>query len=515
MFFWQNIDILLSSLGCSIRIERIFRESILNENRISGLSQIYPSHYIMAKENLFNISPIDGRYAEKISGLNSLCSEFGLLKRRIQIEIEWLKILSSEPTIAELKALDAKSLALLDKLIADFNLAEAKQIKIIEKEINHDVKSIEYYLRKKLRENADLKPCIDFIHFACTSEDINNIAYALLLKDVRAQYLLPAMGKIVEFLAELTKKFAALPMLSHTHSQPATPTTVGKEFANFAARLERQRNQLANAEILAKFNGTVGNFNAHVAAYPEVDWIMLSKKIVASFGLTWNPYTTQIEPHDYIAEWCAVLQRFNNILLMLVRDLWGYMALGYFKQKVTSKEVGSSVMPHKVNPVDFENAEGNLGVANALLNHFIEKLPISRFQRDLSDSTVLRNLGVAFAHSLIAYQSVIIGLSKLEVEYGKIAYDLHEHWEVLTEAVQTIMRRHGITNAYEQVKEFSHGKIITQELLQEFVAKLPLAEAIKKFISTITPMNYVGNAVTLASAFDQFLEKQKNNNAQG
>lgn len=456
-------------------------------------------------ENLFAISPIDGRYADKIEGLNILCSEFGFLRLRLQIEVEWLISLGKETKLHNLPAFDAAAEKFLRDLYLNFTLADAQHIKEIERTLKHDVKSIEYFLREKLQENPRFKPYLELIHFTCTSEDINNLAYALMLKELRAQYLLPMMQSLTEKLVQLSKEYAKIPLLARTHGQPATPTTVGKEFANFAIRLNRQFKQLKKNDLLGKFNGTVGNFNAAVIACPEIDWVAFNKQFIESFGLTCNLYTTQIEPHDYIAELCGVLMRFNNILLMLARDVWAYIALNYFTQKSEKQEIGSSVMPHKINPIDFENAEGNLGIANALFDHFANKLPISRWQRDLSDSTVMRNLGVAAAHSLVAYHALNSGLCKIAINHEQLAADLSEHFEVLAEAIQTTMRRYGIANAYEDLKQLSRGKKVSEKLLHDFIKASTLPDAIKAQLLQLNPCNYLGKAADLAAAIDKYL----------
>ncbi len=452
----------------------------------------------MQLDSLTALSPLDGRYAAKVEALRPVFSEYGLMKRRVQVEVEWLLTLADHPGIAELPPFDETARAKLRLIMDDFSVSDAAQIKEIEASTNHDVKAVEYFIKENLADDPALEPAREFVHFACTSEDINNLAYALMLRDARDAVLLPALDAVIADLRELAQAHAAVPMLSRTHGQAASPTTLGKEFANVVARLRRQREQLAKTEIPGKLNGAVGNFNAHVAAYPDVDWRALSKQFVESLGLQWNAYTTQIEPHDGIAELCDCARRINTILIDLARDVWGYISLGYFKQQLKAGEVGSSTMPHKVNPIDFENAEGNLGVANALLAHFSEKLPISRWQRDLTDSTVLRALGTAFGHTLIAFDSLQRGLGKLQVDEARIAADLDASWEVLAEAIQTVMRRHGLPEPYEQLKALTRGKGITRESLREFIGSLDLPAGAKQRLLELTPAAYSGLAMQLA-----------------
>ena len=417
---------------------------------------------------------------------------------RLTIEIEWLKTLASEPKIKKIKPLSHENLKFLHNIIADFDTKDIDRIKQLEKQTNHDVKAVEYFLKEKLATNKKLTAYQEFVHFGCTSDDINNLSYAITLAKARDEILLPMMEKIILHLGKMAQNYAELPMLARTHGQPASPTTLGKEMANFAYRLTRQFDYLFITPILGKFNGAVGNFNAHMAAYPEIDWQKISQKFVENFDLTWNSYTTQIEPHDWIAEYCDILARFNTILIGLCRDIWGYISIGYFKQKTTSKEVGSSTMPHKINPIDFENAEGNLGIANALLNHFSAKLPISRWQRDLTDSTVMRNLGVAIGHSMLAYKSLDKGLKKLEVDQTAIKKDLNNHWEVLAEAIQTVMRRYNIEAPYEKMKALTRGQKIDQKMLQKFINKLNIPKPVKQKLLKLTPENYLGDAIKLA-----------------
>jgi adenylosuccinate lyase len=409
---------------------------------------------------LLALSPLDGRYAGKAEALRPIFSEYGLIKARVTVEVEWLLALAEEPGLTELPRFSYPATQRLRDVSSAFSVADAARIKDIERTTNHDVKAVEYFIKERLKDDAELGPALEFVHFACTSEDINNLSYSLMLKQARESVLIPALYGLTGKLRTLAHEHAGLPMLSRTHGQTASPTTVGKEFANVLARLERQRKQLAQVEMLGKINGAVGNYNAHVVAYPDIDWPAFSRHFVESLGLTFNPYTTQIEPHDGIAEMCDAQRRINTILIDLCRDVWGYISLGYFKQSVKAGEVGSSTMPHKVNPIDFENAEGNFGLANALLAHFAEKLPISRWQRDLTDSTVLRALGTAFGHSLIAIDALMRGLGKLTVNPENLAADLDAAWEVLAEPVQTVMRRYGLPNPYEQLKALTPASYI-------------------------------------------------------
>ncbi|TAM96287.1 MAG: adenylosuccinate lyase [Rhodanobacteraceae bacterium] len=444
------------------------------------------------------LSPLDGRYAAKVDSLRPIFSEYGLMHRRVAVEITWLIALSDEPGIAELPSFPAAARAVLRKIADGFSVADAQRIKDIEATTNHDVKAVEYFIKERIGDDAALKQAKEFVHFACTSEDINNLAYALMLRDARDGVLLSELDKTIGRLRELAHGQACLPMLSRTHGQTASPTTLGKEMANVVARLERQRAGLVAIEIPGKINGAVGNFNAHAIAYPGIDWRAFSKRFVESLGLQWNEYTTQIEPHDGISEICDAQRRIDTILIDLSRDVWGYISLGYFRQKLKAGEVGSSTMPHKVNPIDFENAEGNFGVANALLGHFSEKLPISRWQRDLTDSTTLRALGEAFGHALIGFVSLGKGMGKLEVNAERIAADLDQTWEVLAEAIQTVMRRHGLPEPYEQLKALTRGKGITRETLQTFIASLDLPKADKDRLLALTPAAYTGLAADLA-----------------
>jgi len=452
----------------------------------------------MEASPLTTITPIDGRYAHKVQDLQPIFSEYGLMKHRLFVEIRWLQTLASHPEIKELPSFDTDANAFLESLIENFDLTAAKHIKSIEQTTNHDVKAIEYYLKEKLNEHASLKPFIEFIHFACTSEDINNLAYALMLKQAREHCLAPLQTQLIKTLQDMAKHNANIAMLSRTHGQTATPTTFGKEMANIAYRLQLQFQSIQDVLLRGKINGAVGNFNAHLVAYPQVDWFNLTKTFIQELGLTFNPLTTQIEPHDFIAELCDAYRRFNTVLIDFNRDIWAYISLGYCRQKSKAQEVGSSTMPHKVNPIDFENSEGNLGLANALCHHFSEKLPISRWQRDLSDSTVLRNLGLLFAYSLIAYQTCLQGLNKIELNEKNISADLENAWEVLAEPIQTVMRRYQCKEAYEQLKTFTRGKKIDQKTLQTFIEKLDIPQAAKQTLLALTPQNYIGLAEKLA-----------------
>ncbi len=452
----------------------------------------------MSNPALTALSPLDGRYASKAEPLRPIFSEFGLMHRRVHVEIEWLLALAAEPGIAELPPFTETQVTQLHTIADSFGIEDGARIKAIEATTNHDVKAVEYFIKERIGNDAALAQAREFVHFACTSEDINNLSYALMLRDARTQVLLPAFDAIIARLRELAHANAALPMLSRTHGQTASPSTLGKELANVVARLERQRAQLAALEIPGKINGAVGNYNAHAITYPELDWRAFSQRFVESLGLDYNPYTTQIEPHDGVAEYCDAVRRANTILIDLARDVWGYISLGYFKQKLKEGEVGSSTMPHKVNPIDFENAEGNFGLANALLGHFAEKLPISRWQRDLTDSTVLRALGTAFGHTLVALESLQKGLGKLTVNADRLAADLDASWEVLAEAVQTVMRRYGLPQPYEQLKALTRGQGITRESMRDFIGKLELPAEAKQRLLDLTPGGYIGLAEGLA-----------------
>ncbi|GHA23037.1 adenylosuccinate lyase [Oceanisphaera arctica] len=443
------------------------------------------------------ISPVDGRYGTKTQELRAIFSEFGLLRFRVEVEVRWLQALATHAEITEVPALSAEANALLDAIVANFNEADGQRIKDIERTTNHDVKAVEYFLKEKVEVLPELAAVSEFIHFACTSEDINNNAHALMLKAGREQVVTPYCQQLVDEVKRLAALYRDVPMLSRTHGQPASPTTLGKEMANVAYRLERQLKQINSVEMLAKINGAVGNYNAHLSAYPEVDWAGFAERFVTGLGLTFNPYTTQIEPHDYIAELFDAIARFNTILLDFDRDIWGYISVGYFKQRTVAGEIGSSTMPHKVNPIDFENSEGNLGLANAIFNHLAAKLPVSRWQRDLTDSTVLRNLGVAVGYSLIAYQATLKGISKLEANPAALAADLDQNWEVLAEPVQTVMRRYGIEKPYEKLKELTRGKRVDAEGMRAFIDGLELPESVKDQLKLLTPANYIGSAIQL------------------
>ena len=453
----------------------------------------------MSLTTLNALSPLDGRYQTKLDALRPYFSEYALIKHRAWVEVEWLKALAAAKELAEISPFSAETIAELNKAIANFSEADASQVKAIEARTNHDVKALEYWLKEKFDGNPEVKKASEFIHFACTSEDINNLSHGLMLKSARDAVMLPFLADLMARLSELSQQLADQPMLSRTHGQTASPTTMGKELANVLYRLQRQQKQLQSNDILGKINGAVGNFNAHLSAYPHFDWERFAKQFVESLGLTYNPMTIQIEPHDYMAELYDTLARINTILIDLNRDIWGYISVGYFKQKVKAGEIGSSTMPHKVNPIDFENSEGNLGLANAVLRHMAEKLPISRWQRDLTDSTVLRNMGVAFGYTLLGYDSCLRGLNKLEVNPEKLAQDLDASWEVLAEPIQTVMRRYGIENPYEQLKELTRGKGgINKASLHAFISVLNIPADAKQALLEMTPASYIGKAVELA-----------------
>jgi adenylosuccinate lyase len=453
----------------------------------------------MELTSLNALSPLDGRYQSKLDDLRPHFSEYALIRHRALVEVEWLKALAKEPALKEIAPFSDGTIEELAKAIDTFGETEAAQVKAIETRTNHDVKALEYWLKERFDGNPEIRAVSEFIHFACTSEDINNLSHGLMLKHGRDVVILPMLDKLIARFTELAKELADMPMLSHTHGQPASPTTLGKELANVVYRLRRQRKQLAEVEILGKINGAVGNFNAHVSAYPEFDWESFAKRFVESLGLAYNPYTIQIEPHDYMAELFDAMSRINTILIDIDRDIWGYISMGYFKQKVKAGEIGSSTMPHKVNPIDFENSEGNLGMANAMLRHLAEKLPISRWQRDLTDSTVLRNMGVAFGYTLLGYDSCLKGLSKLESNAAQLAKDLDHNWEVLAEPIQTVMRRYGIENPYEQLKELTRGKGgINKDSLHAFIRELKIPDNAKQLLLEMTPASYTGKAAELA-----------------
>lgn len=454
----------------------------------------------MNLSSLTAISPIDGRYGSKTSTLRTAFSEFGLIKYRVMVEVRWLQQLASHPGIVEVPALSQAANNKLEQLLAEFDERQASRIKDIEKTTNHDVKAVEYFIKEYITDVPELNAISEFVHFACTSEDINNLSHALMLKEGRDQVLLPEVREVARQISSLAHQFADVPMLSRTHGQTASPTTVGKEMANVAYRLNRQIEQIAGVELLGKINGAVGNYNAHLSAYPDIDWAANAETFITGLGLNWNPYTTQIEPHDYIAELFDAIARLNTILIDFNRDIWGYISLGYFKQKTIAGEVGSSTMPHKVNPIDFENSEGNLGIANAVFGHLAQKLPISRWQRDLTDSTVLRNMGVGFGYSSIAYQSTLKGIGKLELNQQRLAEDLNNAWEVLAESVQTVMRRYNIPEPYEKLKALTRGQAITKETIQAFIETLEIPESAKAELRQLTPASYIGNAIAQAKA---------------
>jgi adenylosuccinate lyase len=452
--------------------------------------------------SLTAISPVDGRYAGRTEALRPICSEYGLIHRRLIVEIRWFQALAADDGVPELPPLSVEAGDFLERLIAEFDIAAASRVKAIEAETNHDVKAVEYYLKERFSEVPELEAGAEFLHFACTSEDINNLAYALMIRDAHLSALAPAISRIDAALTEMAEKHAGLPMLARTHGQPASPTTLGKEIANTVQRLRRQAGKMDEQEFLGKINGAVGNYNAHVCAYPDVDWPGRARRFVESLGLGWNPYTTQIEPHDWMAELFQSLFRYNTILIDFCRDIWSYISIGYFRQRTVAGEVGSSTMPHKVNPIDFENAEGNLGVANALLDHLAAKLPVSRWQRDLTDSTVLRATGTAYGHCLVAYSSLLRGLPKLEVDSEHLAQDLEGNWEVLAEAIQTAMRRHGLENPYEQLKTLTRGRQVSAAEFAAFIDRLDMPEAERARLRALTPAAYTGIAEQLARAID-------------
>jgi adenylosuccinate lyase len=452
----------------------------------------------MELSSLTAVSPLDGRYGAKTKPFREIFSEYGLIKYRVQVEIRWLQCLSKHPDLLELPEFTPQANALLEDIANNFSLTDAERIKTIESTTNHDVKAVEYFIKERMASNAELKALSEFVHFACTSEDINNLSHALMLQAGRDQVMLPRMQDIINKLCTLAHELADTPMLARTHGQTASPTTMGKEIANVIARLRRQLEQIKTVPLLGKINGAVGNYNAHLSAYPDIDWAQNARSFVESLGIDWNPYTTQIEPHDYIAELFDAVSRFNTILIDFDRDIWGYISLGYFKQKTVEGEVGSSTMPHKVNPIDFENSEGNLGIANAILQHLATKLPVSRWQRDLTDSTVLRNLGAGFGHSLIAYEATLKGISKLQINKVALTADLDNCWEVLAEPIQTVMRRYNIEEPYEKLKAFTRGKTINQESIREFIDHLELPEEAKQALRELSPSTYTGNAALQA-----------------
>ena len=451
----------------------------------------------MQLSTLTALSPLDGRYQDKVTPLRAIFSEFGLMKFRVAVEVRWLQKLASTADITEVPPFSTQANAFLDGIVTNFNETDAARIKEIERTTNHDVKAVEYFLKEKIQNEVELVKVSEFIHFACTSEDINNLSHALMLSTARDEVILPEWKKLIDEITRLAEEYKTIPLLSRTHGQPASPSTVGKEMANVVYRLKRQFKQLQNAEILGKINGAVGNYNAHLSAYPNIDWHKFSEEFVTSLGIQWNPYTTQIEPHDYIAEFFDAVVRFNTIIIDFDRDLWGYIALNHFKQRTIAGEIGSSTMPHKVNPIDFENSEGNLGLANAVMTHLGQKLPISRWQRDLTDSTVLRNLGVGLGYCLIAYASTRKGISKLEVNQPHLLEELNQNWEVLAEPIQTVMRRYGIEKPYEKLKELTRGKRVTEQAMREFIDKLDIPQEEKLRLQKLTPTTYIGAAVEL------------------
>ncbi len=452
----------------------------------------------MHLDSLTAISPIDGRYAAKTESLRGIFSEYGLIYHRLIVEIRWLQTLSRTADIDEVPEFSEAANTLLESIIENFDPSEAQKIKEIERTTNHDVKAVEYYLKQQVAQNPELDAVSEFIHFACTSEDINNLSHALMLRSGRDQILMPMANEALDMITRLAHQYAAVPMMSRTHGQPASPTTLGKEFANVAYRMRRQLKQIEAVEILAKLNGAVGNYNAHLSAYPGTDWPTIARQFVESMGVGWNPYTTQIEPHDYIAELFDALARFNTIMIDFSRDIWSYISIGYFKQTAITGEVGSSTMPHKVNPIDFENAEGNFGIANAVLHHLAQKLPVSRWQRDLTDSTVLRNLGTGIGHTIIALDALKRGIDKLEVNADAIAADLEHNWEVLAEPIQTVMRRYGIEQPYEKLKTLTRGQKIDAEAIRQFVEALEIPDSAKQELIKLTPSAYIGNAIEQA-----------------
>lgn len=448
------------------------------------------------------LSPVDGRYGSKAAALRPMFSEYGLIRNRVIVEIRWLQLLAQVPEIKEVPPLSEAAVQFLDAIIDNFSEQDAQRVKTIEQTTNHDVKAVEYFLKERVADHAELHQVSEFIHFACTSEDINNLSHALMLRDALDNVMVPTMRELNDAIKALAKSHKTVPMMARTHGQPATPTTLGKEMANVYVRLQRQLEQLLAIPLLGKVNGAVGNYNAHLAAYPEVDWHQLAQRFVTSLGLTWNAYTTQIEPHDYIAELFDAVARFNTIVIDFNRDIWGYIALNHFKQRTVAGEVGSSTMPHKVNPIDFENSEGNLGLANAIMAHLAQKLPVSRWQRDLTDSTVLRNLGVGFAYALIAYQATLKGISKLEVNEENLLRELDSNWELLAEPVQTVMRRYGIEQPYEKLKELTRGKRVDQAAMADFIQGLELPAEAKERLLALTPAAYIGRAIAFVDELD-------------
>ena len=454
----------------------------------------------MDLSQLTAISPVDGRYGSKTAQLRPIFSEFGLIRHRVLVEVRWLQHLANEKAISEVPTFSSAAQKLLNGIVDNFSEQDAMRVKKIESTTNHDVKAVEYLLKEKIAGNKELEAVNEFIHFACTSEDINNLSHALMLREARDTVMLKLINELTSALTSIAKELAAQPMLAHTHGQPASPTTVGKEFANIVYRLQRQIEQIKAVPLMGKFNGAVGNYNAHYSAYPDLDWPEITRNFIESLGLEQNPYTIQIEPHDYMAELFDAFSRFNNIVMDFNRDIWTYISMGFFKQKTIAGEVGSSTMPHKVNPIDFENSEGNIGIANAIFSHLSAKLPLSRMQRDLTDSTVLRNLGVGFGHCMIAYQSTLRGISKLQVNAEALNKTLDNNWEVLAEPIQTVMRRYGIEKPYEKLKELTRGQRVTEEDFKAFITQLDIPQAAKDQLISLTPMSYIGNAIEQAKA---------------
>ena len=452
----------------------------------------------MQLTSLTAISPIDGRYGSKTADLRPIFSEYGLIRFRVAVEIRWLQSLAAHPGITEVPAFSGAAEAALESIITGFTETDARRVKDIERTTNHDVKAVEYLIKEKFAGNDELENVSEFVHFACTSEDINNLSHAMMLREGRDAVLLPQVDAVINAIRSLAHKYADHPMLSRTHGQPASPTTLGKELANVVTRLLRQREQIVAVTLMGKINGAVGNYNAHLSAYPEIDWVLHAQTFVESLGIAWNPYTTQIEPHDYMAELFDAVARFNTVLIDFCRDIWSYISIGYFRQKTVAGEIGSSTMPHKVNPIDFENAEGNLGIANALFDHFALKLPVSRWQRDLTDSTVLRNMGVGLAYTTIALQSALRGIDKLEIDAQRLASDLDANWEVLAEPIQTVMRRYGIEQPYEKLKALTRGQRVDQAGMQAFIDTLDLPDTVKAKLKEMTPASYIGNAAEQA-----------------
>ena len=501
----HRVDVSASGRRASSTFKQRKQSPRANHHR-RGVVKVAAAENLDALSELVAISPIDGRYGSKTKSLRSAFSEYALIKARVTVEIRWLQTLSEIPEVFEVEKFSNEANQFLENYLKNFSPSEAMKVKEVERTTNHDVKAVEYVIKDALKENAELKEALEFVHFACTSEDINNLSHAIMLRD-GVEVLLPEMDKIVDTLSTMAVENADVPMMSRTHGQPASPTTLGKELANVAYRLARQRAQIPKVPLYGKMAGAVGNYNAHMSAYPNVDWQAVAEKFVTGLGLTFNPYVTQIEPHDYMAELFGSIERYNTIILDLDRDIWSYISIGYFKQRTIAGEVGSSTMPHKVNPIDFENSEGNVGIANALFAHLSAKLPVSRWQRDLTDSTVLRNLGVGFGHSLLAYQSTLRGLGKLDVNAAAMAADLDVNWEVLAEPIQTVMRRHDVEKPYEKLKELTRGKRVNQEGMREFVKSLDIPQDAIDSLAAMTPATYVGNASAQAKRIVEMIKK--------